>query len=155
MIRRPPRSTRTDTLVPYTTLFRSRLRLEPLQGEQEGRGEGGGQCRCVLRRVRVHRIVVGGLHRLGQPRADVLDACAVGRAQDVEAVARAYRGQPRAGVVDVVAAGGLPLEEGVLHRILGVGARAEDAVGEAEQAGAGRSEEHTSELQTLMRTSYA
>src|SRR3546814_8883961 len=26
MIRRPPISTRTDTLVPYTTLFRSRLR---------------------------------------------------------------------------------------------------------------------------------
>src|SRR3546814_10521660 len=25
MIRRPPRSTRTDTLVPYTTLFRSQL----------------------------------------------------------------------------------------------------------------------------------
>src|SRR3546814_9410572 len=25
MIRRPPRSTRTDTLVPYTTLFRSML----------------------------------------------------------------------------------------------------------------------------------
>src|SRR3546814_20912959 len=25
MIRRPPRSTRTDTLVPYTTLFRSKL----------------------------------------------------------------------------------------------------------------------------------
>src|SRR3546814_5266648 len=27
MIRRPPRSTRTDTLFPYTTLFRSRLPL--------------------------------------------------------------------------------------------------------------------------------
>src|SRR3546814_12424033 len=27
MIRRPPRSTRTDTLFPYTTLFRSRHRL--------------------------------------------------------------------------------------------------------------------------------
>src|SRR3546814_1649209 len=27
MIRRPPRSTRTDTLFPYTTLFRSRQRL--------------------------------------------------------------------------------------------------------------------------------
>src|SRR3546814_4643972 len=27
MIRRPPRSTRTDTLFPYTTLFRSSLRL--------------------------------------------------------------------------------------------------------------------------------
>src|SRR3546814_15492524 len=25
MIRRPPRSTRTDTLLPYTTLFRSRM----------------------------------------------------------------------------------------------------------------------------------
>src|SRR3546814_16228856 len=32
MIRRPPRSTRTDTLFPYTTLFRS-------EGE-EGRGKG-------------------------------------------------------------------------------------------------------------------
>src|SRR3546814_2438887 len=32
MIRRPPRSTRTDTLFPYTTLFRSRaVRLEPCQ----------------------------------------------------------------------------------------------------------------------------
>src|SRR3546814_10265248 len=28
MVRRPPRSTRTDTLFPYTTLFRSGLRLE-------------------------------------------------------------------------------------------------------------------------------
>src|SRR3546814_3594500 len=31
MIRRPPRSTRTDTLFPYTTLFRSRIgRLPPV-----------------------------------------------------------------------------------------------------------------------------
>src|SRR3546814_16773123 len=29
MIRRPPRSTRTDTLFPYTTLFRSRRRVLP------------------------------------------------------------------------------------------------------------------------------
>src|SRR3546814_10482330 len=29
MIRRPPRSTRTDTLFPYTTLFRSFLIFEP------------------------------------------------------------------------------------------------------------------------------
>src|SRR3546814_3750528 len=28
MIRRPPRSTRTDTLFPYTTLFRSRVRRD-------------------------------------------------------------------------------------------------------------------------------
>src|SRR6056297_3877068 len=37
MIRRPPRSTRTDTLFPYTTLFRSRASgrppcLPPLRG---------------------------------------------------------------------------------------------------------------------------
>src|SRR3546814_1635340 len=28
MIRRPPRSTRTDTLFPYTTLFRSKWRIQ-------------------------------------------------------------------------------------------------------------------------------
>src|SRR3546814_6994613 len=34
MIRRPPRSTRTDTLFPYTTLFRSPFRLgwTPIEG---------------------------------------------------------------------------------------------------------------------------
>src|SRR3546814_11846702 len=31
MIRRPPRSTRTDTLFPYTTLFRSLRRVERLR----------------------------------------------------------------------------------------------------------------------------
>src|SRR3546814_13927168 len=36
MIRRPPRSTRTDTLVPYTTLFRSD-RLRPLRAHAVGR----------------------------------------------------------------------------------------------------------------------
>src|SRR3546814_15432818 len=30
MIRRPPRSTRTDTLFPYTTLFRSAAEFKPL-----------------------------------------------------------------------------------------------------------------------------
>src|SRR3546814_15653677 len=32
MIRRPPRSTRTDTLFPYTTLFRSMERIEEARG---------------------------------------------------------------------------------------------------------------------------
>src|SRR3546814_9925056 len=31
MIRRPPRSTRTDTLFPYTTLFRSRKSAPPVR----------------------------------------------------------------------------------------------------------------------------
>src|SRR3546814_15330398 len=50
MIRRPPRSTRTDTLFPYTTLFRSRL---VLAGE------------AVLDVVAVDRDV---LHHLGAER---------------------------------------------------------------------------------------
>src|SRR3546814_16235699 len=38
MIRRPPRSTRTDTLFPYTTLFRSRRQiLEEFFAEAESR----------------------------------------------------------------------------------------------------------------------
>src|SRR3546814_4605840 len=36
MIRRPPRSTRTDTLLPYTTLFRSGLETEKLKGVEAG-----------------------------------------------------------------------------------------------------------------------
>src|SRR3546814_7390488 len=36
MIRRPPRSTRTDTLFPYTTLFRSRLHSRRETGEVVG-----------------------------------------------------------------------------------------------------------------------
>src|SRR3546814_16162432 len=33
-IRRPPRSTRTDTLFPYTTLFRSRIPTYPVRRPQ-------------------------------------------------------------------------------------------------------------------------
>src|SRR3546814_16041129 len=44
MIRRPPRSTRTDTLLPYTTLFRSHLlrdRRQVVLGEGAVIGRGG------------------------------------------------------------------------------------------------------------------
>src|SRR3546814_3058595 len=44
MLRRPPRSTRTDTLFPYTTLFRSD------DGGDHGRVAGSGGCR--VRRTR-------------------------------------------------------------------------------------------------------
>src|SRR3546814_2319264 len=40
MIRRPPRSTRTDTLFPYTTLFRSRLWRRAAGPD----GRGGSRC---------------------------------------------------------------------------------------------------------------
>src|SRR3546814_14389097 len=40
MIRRPPRSTRTDTLFPYTTLFRSQRLPAPLRAWPSGRRRG-------------------------------------------------------------------------------------------------------------------
>src|SRR3546814_17644951 len=43
MIRRPPRSTRTDTLFPYTTLFRSFG--DPTQGEESAGGPRFGEHR--------------------------------------------------------------------------------------------------------------
>src|SRR3546814_7486911 len=43
MIRRPPRSTRTDTLFPYTALFRSRLTCE-----DQARGFHLGQSNPML-----------------------------------------------------------------------------------------------------------
>src|SRR3546814_21046296 len=39
MIRRPPRSTRTDTLFPYTTLFRSSASVSALGIRERARGE--------------------------------------------------------------------------------------------------------------------
>src|SRR3546814_7119168 len=51
MMRRPPRSTRTDTLFPYTTLFRSRAEI----------GIGRGPRRVSLG--------AGGLHAGGSDRA--------------------------------------------------------------------------------------
>src|SRR3546814_8884874 len=55
MIRRPPRSTRTDTLFPYTTLFRS----YPTMGEGRGKGERhkAASCRRVPGISRFPRIL--------------------------------------------------------------------------------------------------
>src|SRR3546814_5380048 len=49
MIRRPPRSTRTDTLFPYTTLFRSRL--SGLRGRSCGFLRRGGHLRAQAQKV--------------------------------------------------------------------------------------------------------
>src|SRR3546814_10471183 len=94
MIRRPPRSTRTDTLCPYTTLFRSVLVALQLLG--------------LLHGLVIDFLVATGLVN------DVLGA----RNHEV-----------LAGNLAVVAPAG--------------------------RRGDGRSEEHTSELQSLMRISYA
>src|SRR3546814_2049391 len=110
MIRRPPRSTRTDTLFPYTTLFRS------LAGDRAGQGVhlGVGQAGGVLAALRMVRQAGAG----GNQAPD--DHVLLQAAQAVAGAAHGSLGQH---------AGGL------LER--------------------GRSEEHTSKLQSLMRISYA
>src|SRR3546814_5774849 len=58
MIRRPPRSTRTDTLFPYTTLFRSR---EDRDDEQPDQGGSSRFTTCLDKmsmRIVVPRVVV-------------------------------------------------------------------------------------------------
>src|SRR3546814_17825548 len=57
MIRRPPRSTRTDTLFPYTTLFRS-VELGPDETVElaERRRIAGRAARVALRVLRVFRL---------------------------------------------------------------------------------------------------
>src|SRR3546814_5664536 len=108
MIRRPPRSTRTDTLFPYTTLFRSDRALEHPHPRvrQPGPAAGAGLGRP-------------GRHDLGRLR----DGRRLAPAVDRDALRRRAADQrPR-----------LP-------------------VAERSQL---RSEEHTSELQSLMRISYA
>src|SRR3546814_7714690 len=101
MIRRPPRSTRTDTLFPYTTLFRS------------------------------HDRIVGRLYRASERLCNT-------RITDEKAAVRdtlksfAEIGDALLGAQD----DGTALD-GIIA------------------TGPGRSEEHTSELQSLMRISYA
>src|SRR3546814_7724932 len=120
MIRRPPSSTLTDTLFPYTTLFRSicypdaHVQLRPLCAAQ---------CAEALRRGYLDRRRPRNPHGLW-PRVDALsdadDGCAPARRAAVGSLAdrtrrcAVRRGRP-----------------------------------------AGRSEEHTSELQSLMRLLYA
>src|SRR3546814_15404295 len=67
MIRRPPRSTRTDTLFPYTTLFRS---------------VGGGGDRVEV------RVVVAGLGVQGHEQGDGEGALVVGQGDAHVASAR-------------------------------------------------------------------
>src|SRR3546814_13329587 len=66
MIRRPPRSTRTDTLFPYTTLFRSALPYIGRHVRHAARTDAyGGPATC-------HRLQCTGdarRHGTGEPRA--------------------------------------------------------------------------------------
>src|SRR3546814_3601567 len=55
MSQRPPRSTRTDTLFPYTTLFRSTLRSpRPRQPTEDSRRNYPGERRCAAAHSSAH-----------------------------------------------------------------------------------------------------
>src|SRR3546814_12302457 len=67
MLRRPPISTRADTLLPYTTLFRSRGPLRCRSGQRYVLGRlapffGGIQCSQVLAHRTRQRGLLGPLH---------------------------------------------------------------------------------------------
>src|SRR3546814_7110331 len=126
MIRRPPRSTRTDTLFPYTTLFRSLPRdLAVLDPGPAGAG----------RRARPARSVAGRRAAL-RPRCQTH-----GRERRLVVPASRQRVVRRqAAAVHVVASGCLRAGRQLARRL---------------PAAVARSEEHTSDLQSLMRTSYA
>src|SRR3546814_7652787 len=110
MIRRPPRSTRTDTLFPYTTLFRSLV-----------------EENTKARIAEMHGI----FGAVEQGKQSVFDA--------IKAIAS---------ISIVKSDGGLSFE------ILAEACR-NPLVAERLTALVDRSEEHTSELQSLMRISYA
>src|SRR3546814_9495091 len=128
MIRRPPRSTRTDTLFPYTTLFRSGFRFLALV-------EGA---------VAIwHWRADTGLQREIVDPADIIDFT-------LSPDGRTLRYTTGASRAEVAAAEKNAYEEGVL---------VDDGVDLGQAVAGGkiedRSEEHTSELQSLMRISYA
>src|SRR3546814_15906031 len=57
MIRRPPRSTLTDTLFPYTTLFRSALYFALRPPDRLRAAAEAARCRDDLGRPRTHPIL--------------------------------------------------------------------------------------------------
>src|SRR3546814_11058807 len=81
MIRRPPRSTRTDTLFPYTTLFRSCVHDggSRIAGEADtgiGRNELGILCRDQYVRAgheRRHAACTNAVHRRDDRRVHALE----------------------------------------------------------------------------------
>src|SRR3546814_2618490 len=133
MIRRPPRSTRTDTLFPYTTLFRS------IEARDSRVGDRAGAHRAGFERDIEVAAVEPFIAKLGRRHANRDDFGVRGR---VVRFARAIVtfGDNRAILDD--------------HRADGHFAPFGGDTGEIERA-AHRSEEHTSELQSLMRISYA
>src|SRR3546814_7556389 len=88
MIRRPPSSTRTDTLFPYTTLFRSLRRLPFLRHHAVWKLAAGHGRRTVRRPGRGRGCADVGQHPPGRPRGGYARG---GRACAVHALEHAAR----------------------------------------------------------------
>src|SRR3546814_7293718 len=123
MIRRPPISTRTDTLFPYTTLFRS-----------------------VSSWGVVGRVVVVAAADFRR-RYEVEILAVITENSTAQTALRVRSGRAQALEFDLQPDGVVHLAGAVAHVAAG------DQAGG--QAAAVRSEEHTSELQSLLRHSYA
>src|SRR3546814_7174776 len=118
MIRRPPRSTRTYTLFPYTTLFRSGSNLSLA----EARAEAGKLVRKFQAGAR-----------------DLREVLKDERQREARERAAAVR----------------KAEEAAAREIATLGKLLKAYIAQLRRDGKQRSEEHTSELQSLMRISYA
>src|SRR3546814_11512221 len=70
MILRPPRSTRTDTLFPYTTLFRSNLKKEGYQVFSAGNGQ---EAVTMAKKVMPEMIILD----IMMPKMDGIETCRV------------------------------------------------------------------------------
>src|SRR3546814_7087374 len=124
MIRRPPRSTLTDTLFPYTTLFRSLGHGAHARGLAARLGHDLG--RVGLRLADQAVLVLLGAVDVVERGLDLFGRTRVGRVE---------LGDQQAGAVGI--------ERGLQH------------LPRRHRQRLARSEEHTSELQSLMRLSYA
>src|SRR3546814_3371962 len=128
MIRRPPRSTLTDTLLPYTTLFRSQYDRPAVQRPDQGAAVVAPGRRLRRRRGARRVLAVAEPERRDRRKDRAAGDRARQRAAQDREADHPQEGHP----------GPRPARQACrLH-----------------QPGP-RSEEHTSELQSLMRISYA
>src|SRR3546814_2643428 len=118
MIRRPPRSTRTDTLFPYTTLFRSRVRTVLTRADD--RFLVLAERREVARRLKADLFISIHADSAGNPDARGATVYTLSEVASDREAARLAARENKSDIINGV-----------------------------------RSEEHTSELQSLMRISYA
>ena len=86
---------------------------------------------------------------LGQPRADVRFALGFETPQPIDRQPAGRRDEPGFGVLDTAGLGLVPPDVGFLDDVLGIGARAEHAVGEARSAGRGVSRRLRQRSQSL------